>query len=469
MKDQYGQLAIFQMLSSSPTTVPDANSNIAYGCIRGHKTTVADAIKAYVQSKLKSKHKTWVVIPKELWPDHWHGKYKTPVCVLDKALYGHPEAGGHWERHFRDVIISLGGVAISGHPSTFYFQDTKLLLSAYVDDILLSGPACEHEAFWKRLSEKVNLEPPEELSRFIGREHRLSRIAEGAAVNFDMRDFVQSAVDNYTQLTGQTQLKPASTPFPPEGTLPESGECERGELGDKACSVLMKDLWVARLARPDCQRAITELSTRITKWSRNDDRRLYRLMCYLNSSKEYTLNGHVYDKADDLELVLYCDADFAGSPTDTRSTDGAYLVLSGPNTRFPLAWVSKRQTATSRSTTEAESISLAHSLFGEGMPALSLWEQILGRPMKLRIMEDNQATIKVLEKGFSPKLRHTTRTHRVDIGSVHEALQEPNITLEYVDTHSQAADIFTKSLAPCKWEAAIQMLGVTHSPPKAAK
>ena len=188
-------------------------------------------------------------------------------------------------------------------------------------------------------------------------------------------------------------------------------------------------------------------------------------MCYMDTSKEYTLNGHVYDKPEDLELTLYCDADFAGSATDTRSTDGAFLILSGPNTRFPLAWVSKRQTATSRSTTEAEAISLAHSLFGEALPALTLWETLLGRSVKLRILEDNQATIKVLEKGFSPKLRHTTRTHRVDVGSVHEVLQEDNIGLEYVDTHSQAADIFTKTLPPHKWESAIELLGITHKPP----
>ena len=82
------------------------------------------------------------------------------------------------------------------------------------------------------------------------------------------------------------------------------------------------------------------------------------------------------------------------------------------------------------------------------------WEQMLLLDM-----------IKVLEKGFSPKLRHTNRTHRVDIGSVHEVLQDDTVTIEYVDTHEQAADIFTKSLPPCKWESALQLLGITHSPP----
>ena len=112
--------------------------------------------------------------------------------------------------------------------------------------------------------------------------------------------------------------------------------------------------------------------------------------------------GTVQDAADDLELVLYVDADFCGERAHTKSTSG------GPQTGFPLAWVSKRQTSTSRSTTEAEVISLAHS---EWLPSLQLWERLLDRPVKLRVKEDNQATIKVVKKGFSPKLRHIQRTH----------------------------------------------------------
>ena len=55
VKDQDGAVAVFQELSASPTTIHTSNSIIAYGCLPGHKTTQADAIRAYVQSVLKSK------------------------------------------------------------------------------------------------------------------------------------------------------------------------------------------------------------------------------------------------------------------------------------------------------------------------------------------------------------------------------------------------------------------------------
>ena len=78
-----------------------------------------------------------------------------------------------------------------------------------------------------------------------------------------------------------------------------------------------------------------------------------------------------------VELRLYVDADFAGDRLTGKSTSGRFLILYGPSTFFPLAWVSKRQTSTSRSTTESEVVSLAHSLYQEGLPALQLWERHL--------------------------------------------------------------------------------------------
>ena len=41
---------------------------------------------------------------------------------------------------------------------------------------MLSGPAKEHESFWTDLSKQVNIEPPEELDRYIGRYHKFADI-----------------------------------------------------------------------------------------------------------------------------------------------------------------------------------------------------------------------------------------------------------------------------------------------------
>ena len=133
------------------------------------------------------------------------------------------------------------------------------------------------------------------------------------------------------------------------------------------------------------------------------------------------------------------------------------MILSNPHTHFPLAWVSKRQTSVSRSTTEAEIVSLAYSLYQEALPALSLWELILDRPFHLKIHEDN---LLVARKGFSSKLRCVQRTHKVNLACIAEQLESEHISIEYVQTDMQSADIFTKALPPNKWDHAIRLLGI---------
>ena len=122
----------------------DVQCNIAFGMLPGHKTTTCDAVQAYIQSELKSKDPTWVVIPPELQPPSWRGKYKKPCCRLLRSLYGHPEAGAHWQKHLHDVLVNImGAVPIPTHLSS-YMLPNGLHLTVYVDDLMISGPAQLH-------------------------------------------------------------------------------------------------------------------------------------------------------------------------------------------------------------------------------------------------------------------------------------------------------------------------------------
>ena len=96
----------------------------------------------------------------------------------------------------------------------------------------------------------------------------------------------------------------------------------------------------------------------------------------------------------------------------------------------------------------------------EALPALSLWELVLDRPFHLKTHEDNQATILVAKKGFSSKLRCVQRTHKVNLACIAEQLESEHISIEYVQTDMQSADIFTKALPPNKWDHAIRLLGI---------
>ena len=151
----------------------------------------------------------------------------------------------------------------------------------------------------------------------------------------------------------------------------------------------------------------------------------------------------------------------------------------------------KKQTSVSQSSTESEIISLDTGLRLDGLPALELWDLIAsvlgnvsrvsdnpGRPeinahkrqksqsridvMKdidlvpsnvqsanhealLYVFEDNEAVIKMIMKGRSPRMRHVSRTHRVALDWLFDRINlDPKIQIKYIDTKNQLADILTK-------------------------
>ena len=91
----------------------------------------------------------------------------------------------------------------------------------------------------------------------------------------------------------------------------------------------------------------------------------------------------------------------------------------------------------------------------EALPMLSIWDRLVkpasGRPMTLRIHEDNQAAKDIAEAGFSNKLCRISRTHGIHLTSIKDEIDKPEIDLRKIGTLEQAADVFTKAVEPQKW------------------
>ena len=60
------------------------------------------------------------------------------------------------------------------------------------------------------------------------------------------------------------------------------------------------------------------------------------------------------------------------------------------------------------------------------------------------ILEDNQATIRILESGKSPAFRHADKTQRINLGWIAEQFRRRHYKMAYINTNLQAADILTK-------------------------
>ena len=107
-------------------------------------------------------------------------------------------------------------------------------------------------------------------------------------------------------------------------------------------------------------------------------------------------------------------------------------------------WCAKRQRAVSRSTTEAEFVSLSTSLLTEAVLLLEICQHLITPEIVLNCYEDNQAVLAIIARGFL-KLRHLSKFHKINVASTCEVFNEPDINAEYIETLKQRADVLTKS------------------------
>ena len=136
------------------------------------------------------------------------------------------------------------------------------------------------------------------------------------------------------------------------------------------------------------------------------------------------------------------------------------MCLVGPTSFMPLAAVSKKQTSVSKSTPEAEIVAIDHGLSKHALPALSLWENILGKTITIRLMEDNSAACRVVITGRNPSMRHMSRTQRIDIAWLNERFAEKTFLFIECPSEFQAGDLMTKCFTDAKvWERNLHLVG----------
>ena len=72
--------------------------------------------------------------------------------------------------------------------------------------------------------------------------------------------------------------------------------------------------------------------------------------------------------------------------------------------------------------------------------------------------QDNQAAITVFQSGYSAKLRHAGRVHRVNVASIHEQLDQGVFDLDDYETTAQLANRFTKVIGQADWQQTLKQL-----------
>ena len=128
----------------------------------------------------------------------------------------------------------------------------------------------------------------------------------------------------------------------------------------------MKILYEAMTCRRDLQQACNSLARDVSKWDKNGDIKLNKLVCYIKATTRHCLQGWIGDPVSVFRLVCYVDADFASgwgtedgrNPDSVKSRTGYIVELMGCS----VIWCSNLQLSTATSTVEAEHTALSMAL-----------------------------------------------------------------------------------------------------------
>ena len=102
---------------------------------------------------------------------------------------------------------------------------------------------------------------------------------------------------------------------------------------------------------------------------------------------------------------------------------------------------------------------------GDGLISLIAPKSIQGV-----FIEDNQATIRILENGRSPTFRHSDKTQRVNLSWLSEQFKRKWSRIVHGPSMMQAADILTKPFINAqKWKFAVKLLSIRPAPTPPAK
>ena len=142
------------------------------------------------------------------------------------------------------------------------------------------------------------------------------------------------SVERYCELANvdRSTLKEVATPCIDDHQLNPSDFEVQGKVKANASKIVLKCLFGARINRADLYWTVNTLARNVTKWTIADDKRLHKLMCYIEHTKDWVLKAHIGDYPEHIRIIEFVHASFAGDLTDSKSTSASVFCLIGLRT-----------------------------------------------------------------------------------------------------------------------------------------
>ena len=354
------------------------------------------------------------------------------VYKLNKSLYGLKQSGRNWNLLLNDFLLSIDFVRSQVDPC-MYTKGTgkgKIILVTWVDDMIVT---CADDVLLNEtkdlLKSKFKMKDLGVISDFLGISFELG---EGV-IKMNQRKYVVKVLDKF----GMTNCKPKSTPSEQKLVFSDEAKPFDSNLYRQAIGSL---IYLMVCTRPDISYIVSKLSQYCENPTDDHWIAVKHVFRYLKGTMDYSLC--FYKCTDSLKLTGYSDADWAGA-SDRKSTSGYCFKLNEDSS--VISWKSRKQPTVALSTCEAEYIAVAVAVQEAIFLKRLLYDMCVS--CDVCMFSDNQGTIALTK---NPIVSQRSKHIDIKYHFIRDVLQQGTMTLDYVESAANVADVMTKPMSAVK-------------------
>ncbi|KAE9212782.1 hypothetical protein PF004_g15533 [Phytophthora fragariae] len=381
------------------------------------------------------------------------------MCKLDKAIYGLKQAASAWHQTIHAVFVKIGFRSCGADKCVYVkvSKDNYVYVCLYVDDMIIAA----------KTSEEINEVKMALKSAFKMKELGEAKFILGMEIDHDRTTgtlmvkqtrYVDDVVNRFNQQDAKAVVNPCETGMKLSKTQSPATDAEREDMRGKPYKSLIGSLlYITTCTRPDVAYIVTQLSQFLENPGQQHWKAAIRVLRYLKTTKDF---GIVYSGNNGKAVLeVYTDADWGSNLDGRRSVSGIMMMIGGA----PGVFKSKYQRTVGLSSAEAEYMALSlctQEVLWTRATLKDLGHEQVGAT---QVWEDNQGAIALASNaGYNARTKHVDIRHHY----IRENVARDIITVDYVGTEDQLADLLTKALGTKRLKFLVEASGIL---PKAAQ